>query len=840
MTQIDATATAVVGSERPQGGPAARRGLRIVHVSDLHFGRGFDVGLWEHVKDSIEREAPDLVVVSGDLVNSPWPFMLAVARRELEALAQRVRTTIVVVPGNHDVAILGNVYRARARRRFLDLFAEPLGPGEPDGRAEGLPTFAELNALGRFARLRARLAGYWALARRARRAAASPAGRARVFRDPAGRALVLLLDSTFRGSLASGFIDEREIYGLDAEVHRVRERSDLREALALRLAVLHHHPLPLPYSIVAEQLTSYEPFLVLRNAGTLLRELWRHDFDLVLHGHKHFHSFARVSYGAADEDGARMLSVLAAGSASVRHAEAGRNSLNVIEVHENGRVLIKPEFFGGGLAANGAAARVYVQPLAELKYRNFRRAREAQGLSARLLARRVVVDRYGAGEVELQVEGLRVHGRHGTLRRRHVLGVNQGRIDPTAVELRAPSAPGLRLRCEAGEPSRELTCWAELDHALEVDGEPAAYALRFTTPNGFLASAWEGETADEPGDGVRVHVGYPVEELAFDLTLPAWPSEAQERGAPDAESDDVALGQPYVRCLRPRAYPALTLDAEREALAVAPAELVLDGELTAHEQAALMRVGDRRFVLRIAHPMVGYTYELRWRLPQQRLRSALVVGQTRDLQRALLDLRAERLAGQPSAACAALRAELQRLLGIFGERFASEVREERLGIGLMAYDAAERALVLADGAYNWQREPDLTFSIPFGEGLAGAAFKQRRVLLYARPELQRTRGGRAYLYDGDQASARTRYQALVCVPLVHPARELGDEIDAREVVGALSFGSDSPSSGLLTLLDLQREESDELLGDLFMLGQEVLDVLPEPARAMLVKQGDEV
>ncbi len=892
----------------PPARPAARA-FRIVHISDLHFGQGFgfglvdqlDFGLWEHVKALVKREAPDLLVVSGDLVNSPWPFMLALAWRELDTLAREAGTVALVVPGNHDVGLLGNVYRRRARRRFWTFFDAPLNdarvvelggtapsPPDPPRSAAGvnptaprmlvalggiapsppdpprcaagvnpaaprrlvarggtapspdpprsasgvnpaadrsLPTFTEFRAQNGWGRLRMRVRGYAALLRAGlrRTTAACP----RVWKDPGGRAVAVLLDSTFRGSLASGFIDEREIYGIDAALESWRAPGELRSALALRLAVLHHHPLPLPYSIVAESLTSYEPFLVLRNAGTLLRELWKHDFDLVLHGHKHFHSFARVGYSAPREEGTRSLSVLAAGSASVRHNAAGRNSLNVIEVHANGRVVIKPDFCGGGMTSGGEPP-VYVQPLADLKYRNFRRAREAQGLCARRVTRRVVVDAYGAGALELQVEGLRVHGRHSTSARCHVFAVHPGRIDPGAVELDS-AQPGLVLSCQSTEPTSELVCRVTLGGRLEPDAEPASYALRFDTPNGFFANRWEAEEGAQEslGDSVRAHVGYPVEELVIDLTLPAWTGPTDASLAAGAQA-----GQPWVRCLMPCDYPALKLDDQREV--VAQTQFELDGEMTAHEAGSLMSLGERRFILRVPYPMVGYTYELRWTLPHMPLRSALVVGQTSDLRGVLLDYRRERLAGREPTGADAIRALLGKLLEDLKRLFGSAVRDERLALGLTAYDAATHALVQVEGVRNWERPPDLAFAIPFGEGLAGAVFKQRRALLYVRPELQHSRGGRVYLHDDDdEQRARTHYEAMLAVPLVHPACPAGAAVDPREVVGTLSFGSDSPSSGLVALLDLGKG-AREALEDLAPIGQaafeDVLAVLVGEAR----------
>ena len=121
--------------------------------------------------------------------------------------------------------------------------------------------------------------------------------------------------------------------------------DSMSAALAPRIALMHHHALPTPYSDVREGLTSFEPFLVLRNAGTLLKELTRNDFNIVLHGHKHYSSFMRLGY-TNQQDVEGELAVIAAGSTGVTHAEAGRNSINIIETHSNGYMLHVPVFYG--------------------------------------------------------------------------------------------------------------------------------------------------------------------------------------------------------------------------------------------------------------------------------------------------------------------------------------------------------------------------------------------------------------------------------------------------------------------------------------------------------------
>src|SRR5690606_27510472 len=88
---------------RPDGArPAARggrrRSMRLVHLSDLHFGH-HDDAVVETLAADIRARAPDLVVVSGD-------FTQIGSRREFEiarAFLDTLPAPLFAVPGNHDV-----------------------------------------------------------------------------------------------------------------------------------------------------------------------------------------------------------------------------------------------------------------------------------------------------------------------------------------------------------------------------------------------------------------------------------------------------------------------------------------------------------------------------------------------------------------------------------------------------------------------------------------------------------------------------------------------------------------------------------------------------------------
>lgn len=86
--------------------------MRLIHLSDLHFGK-HDEAIVEGLAAEIAAQAPDLVVVSGD-------FTQIGSRREFEAARAFLDTLpapLLAVPGNHDVP----------ERNLLKRFINPYG-----------------------------------------------------------------------------------------------------------------------------------------------------------------------------------------------------------------------------------------------------------------------------------------------------------------------------------------------------------------------------------------------------------------------------------------------------------------------------------------------------------------------------------------------------------------------------------------------------------------------------------------------------------------------------------------------------------------------------------------
>ena len=98
--------------------------MRLVHLSDLHFGH-HDEAVVETLRDEIEAQNPDIVVVSGD-------FTQIGSRKEFECAREFIDTLsapVFAVPGNHDVPERNLIKRFLNPyghyKRFIDEELEP-------------------------------------------------------------------------------------------------------------------------------------------------------------------------------------------------------------------------------------------------------------------------------------------------------------------------------------------------------------------------------------------------------------------------------------------------------------------------------------------------------------------------------------------------------------------------------------------------------------------------------------------------------------------------------------------------------------------------------------------
>lgn len=123
--------------------------IRVVHLSDLHFGRT-DPALLEALPSAINGLEPALVVISGDLTQRARVWQFAEAR----AFIDRLTAPVLAVPGNHDTP-LDNLF-LRFLRPFGRYRAAISHDLEPEHRSTGLVVVG-VNTVNRFAWQQGRL-----------------------------------------------------------------------------------------------------------------------------------------------------------------------------------------------------------------------------------------------------------------------------------------------------------------------------------------------------------------------------------------------------------------------------------------------------------------------------------------------------------------------------------------------------------------------------------------------------------------------------------------------------------------------------------------------------------
>ncbi len=766
---------------------SAGESYKILHLSDLHFGGAFDAELWDYVKAVVKEEKPRLIVVTGDLVETPSPLLLLQAKRELKALTAEIPAArLLVIPGNHDIAVKGNLFAPYLSRLFWRVFANDTAaietslPATPWIAGNGArPT----TGFARTRRLKSWIRDQWrsGMFLSKRRLSCPPPGVAlEPFSDD--RVFVLPFDSNAKVMLATGYVGRGEIYSAAAKLDTAAKQRQAPFVYALRIAIVHHHPAPVPFAIVKEGALSFEPFLVFRNAGEFLRLLSTRSFDLVLHGHHHYHNFTRLAFGA--EGCAPEMGILAAGSATTRYDQAGRNSFNLLSIAPNGRVDITPFFIGGGLTSEKPQSFT-LHTTEGLKLRNYERAVNLHELKRDEVRFRWDVDEFGTQRMNYAVRGLSVTGSYTTDSRTFEVKARCGRPVKSSIMLH----DGHTYFLEEVQPEEddEIRRQIRFGRTLTARSKPVDYTLSWRTHNCMMLTKWEAE--QRRADSVqRLYfvVGFPTRRLSLTLRLP----------------EELADLRPGIKCLMPAGYPNLALNVARE---VEPASWETDSEMSDFESGNFRNLDSGLWTLDIDHPMIGYKYMIEWDLASRRDEgsSPRTAGEVRMYRDMLLRYGEQRRNDGPPNSVTAI---LKQFLRDLRRRYGSVDPNEQITLSLMAYDEDSRRLCFVDAVWTGTRAFDWDFSLELGDGVSGASFKQRKSLMFDYHAIVETLDEAYRRRDG------TNYAALLATPVFHP-RERDTALTRQgalpdDTIGVLTIGSTSPGTGLLKLIDETRSTEE--------------------------------
>jgi 3',5'-cyclic AMP phosphodiesterase CpdA len=759
--------------------------VRIAHLSDLHFGKSFDLETWKSVKNEILRFAPQLILVSGDLVDHPSPLHLLAAKCELADLSRRCGAQFHVVPGNHDLFEFGNRLTFWQSNWFYRIFgdvdtssaekvlAEDLG--EPPGFTEKCRSQPDLVGLRHLPNLFS--PGPMLLNRFV--ALLPKAARMGPLVDVKGLSvLVATLDSNATSKaigFATGCVADDGLQALQ------RALQESRQSHLARIAIIHHHLLPIAYS--DGQIVGAEPLMVLQNAGTVLSVLSQNRFDLILHGHKHLRQLATVDLSPGSNNGCP-ITVASAGSAALSPQSSEKNAVNLIVIEGNGRIAIESLPYGGAIPPQRQDALTYREPLSMVKRRAFVRASERQPLRTKRYLHRLEVTEAGDFLVTLEIDGLKYRSDAKQSRTHQLSAPDQGWLVERELLLDEHSTnSGYTLQPVPGSNTE-----FRVNFPGGLGGE-ARYTLKAAIANGMMMTRWEAEQRRKHPSALRgqddawdeewigTSVAHPIEELTKILKLP----------------ESLKNVVPFLRCRRHNRFHDLELDEFGDVQVGVDAASYLDDDAMREVEQQNLRFDREQsaWVLTISLPPVGYMYQLRWKLPDNIKDEDNVRGATEDIQ--AMFFRKIGIGG--TNLTTPLRDKIYEKFAGLCENLHSSMKESadsEISAFLFIYDKEQTALrAVLQGGPGACHAPPETCAVPLGMGLSGAAFQQRRIIPWFDRQV-----GNSFItphFPGPECSDK-RLRSMISIPIYHETYMDSPRPPAWSAIGVLTFGVERSGS----------------------------------------------
>jgi calcineurin-like phosphoesterase family protein len=750
----------------------------LVHITDLHVGSKFNEVVWESFLDRCAELQPDIILATGDLVDSPWRWSrgslrsardkLYEARRKVEGAgrpapgADAKNCRLLVVPGNHDTRIFGV---APLRRLFTPLvvclaiaivaavIAHPLGRFRVEILCGALAamTVVWLIYMLSFARFYSCFGSDEAVT--------APT---RVPCDGVTLEIFPFDSASFPIVLAGGHVRLNEFVRSRRAGLTSATKSEEEPQAVYRIAALHHHPLPIPYDDALEET------LVLRNAGALLLEMAKLDVRLMLHGHKHHWHFARapieIGGGAVREVAVLGGSTLARG---LGRADGDVFGFNVVRIDGRGAARISRYTSAGG--PFDVEREFDVDDVAEQSRWLQRAAAKRYGVACRQMVDTTEINLDGDAERRWEVRGFRVEpGRScDSMPGGRELAVSVGHIE--RVEARPLSLHGPRLLRWETESQLIRKHQGKIVFGRSVDSseDPFDFFRRWHEVNSYAMTS---------GQFRRMYPGEPSPAYEFvSVRTPVFPC------------DRFRLSVYFPPRFEIDGHPDLEIRG-------------LDGRrisrLEAEWRPALFYSAlDTAISLDIVSPPPDVQILIRWRLvdrdPPEGLRVSSLQGEAKELAGWLLSVRKDH-AVQVNADT------WQRLCDIIS-RVEDSVRmvfklpsrdKEPLDVSIAAYDPQEERLRFVLGNFPAD-SPAWTVRLAYGDGIAGRAYKanQARWFMKARAEKTNT----PYYYfptRGALVGEGIKDEVVFSVPLTHKR-------EPTELYGVLSVSSKRPASPLV-------------------------------------------
>ena len=693
----------------------------ILHISDLHLSNDETWQNLEIIERSLIgdlRESPGLIVVSGDFTDHPEGGLVArtkaaFSRRparglgEIKAALERLRLrcgekcALVVVPGNHDYREFGLVGSSRSCAAFDKIFGD-------------WKSTTTLRMDGRLV-------------------------------------IVFKLDSNTndpRINAARGRVGNKELLRFRGEFDRVKASAGQEFASALKIMVLHHHPLP----IADMAQTGYfgtDGFLGLDDSGIFLREMATRQIDIVLHGHKHqaFNSRIEVNVDTVR----RGLAVIAAGSAC-KDTEPEK-SVNIIHV---GRRAISAEV----RRRNAGLEFSTIENFPIVSYdRYLARAFEdfiadkGVGYYSDLI--HIVQSINGSGDCDIvtQYHRLKATG-HGPSDILVDSSCPHGTFSRYSWSMTTPHASQLIFTRDAIDDPGALRGTVRFQPALRPRTDSVNVEERVRLYNSFAMDQEQRARVD--AKATSEHIGIGIVRPTAELTFAAHFVETEL-------PDDIDI-RSYAR------------DVQSE-----------EDDLEETERCSLnLRICrlNRTISLTLSKPLRGCTYFIEWRLPDAPARRYALVdrGRCNLIMSRLLSLNVNDLSQNP----------LTRTFEEEATRLAQEYDTPRadIEVGLMVFDPQIKRLRFVAGEL---RKDTWGYQLYEGQGIAGRAHKIDRTLICVPSRVNPNTD-----FMAQPPPKGSMPEIIICIPIRYP---LSTPEGVGATVAVLAIATYYSASNLLKLAD---------------------------------------
>jgi 3',5'-cyclic AMP phosphodiesterase CpdA len=727
--------------------------MTIVQISDLHFG-AHNEALAEALVRRMQKLRPDMIVASGDLVDDPRQELFAKAKKYLEELetccapppaedAERPR--LLCIPGNHDIVRGGFLLRPLRRITYADVFSK-------------------FHQSYFFLPERVWIFGF----------------------DSAQTALVG----------GAGKVGRAELQRFHAEYARLDAKHGTVFGGAFKIAVVHHHPLPVDWAPTWRQ-----RFLTMTDSGAFLAGVLHKKIDLVLHGHEHLQARARLR-STLGGTGETEIAVVGLGATLAVHAK-GRNWFNVFSVAAEGDVTVTSyPAFDQDFEETGEKATIRSrQPARDAAFDS---GKLAKGFWYREVISTSILDKDGDARRTVDYNGLQILDASSERASKHEIEMSytSGYIDmpevTTAEDCNLAGIYFLEPPPDKAEPQRALKrtiSWA--DRVLHI-GEDVSYKCSWFAVNGFAMNQrqFASKYSDRTGlEFTHLPVHDPIQEL---MIVVQYPPGFRLKARPEirvSKHDSKVDARHWVR------------------------NNAVEHEL--RQSRALRYVETIRVAsLRVERPLPGYSYAIQWRVPECASRQeGMEAARIRDILALLLRSDGTEIIHQRSIA-----KTLEQVLSIAYQIFKLDSWSKGLESTFMIFNEVDRKLRTVGSLVMNLDEAGVTVQHPeqpissnshfdYGDGIAGRAFKANENRFFVKPVETRKEPDYYRHIQG-----KTPHEVLLSMPVRNPK-------DPEYIYGVLNIASMDASCPLRSFAPGNEETKMAKTRDTIACFQSNVDVL---------------